>query len=69
MRAELVVRNGEVIRIRYLRVKGRKPLGVRQLRDFRKLVERFQDEIVRKWVDSFVLHKRVKPQVISRRLP
>jgi hypothetical protein len=58
-----------VVRIRYLRVKGRAPLGVRQMRDFRKLVERFKEEIVQKWVDIFVLHKRIEPRTISRRLP
>lgn len=68
-RAELILLNGKVTRIRYSRVKGRKPLGARQLRDFRKLVEGFRDEIVGKWVDFFVLHKPVKPEVISRRLP
>lgn len=68
-RAELIVRNGKVVRIRYLSVRGRRPLGARQLRDFRKLVGNFQDDIVEKWVDFFVLHKRIKPEVISARLP
>ena len=53
----------------FVGVRGRKPLGMRQQRDFRKLVERFQDDIVRKWVEFFVLHKRVKPELIPRRLP
>lgn len=34
-----------------------------------RLVERFQDAIVRKWVDFFVLHKKVESELISRRLP
>jgi hypothetical protein len=67
--AELVLRDGKVIEVRYLPVKGRSPLGSRQLRDFHKVIEHFQDDIVNKWVDFFVLHKRIKPQVISRRLP
>lgn len=68
-RAELILRGGKVIRIRYGNVKGRQSLGVRQQRDFRKLVESFQYDIVRKWIDSFVLHKHVGTRVISRRLP
>ena len=68
-RAELVIRDGTVVRVRFVRVKGRKPLRPRQMKDFRKVVERYENEIVRKWVEFFVLHKRVEPQVISRRLP
>jgi hypothetical protein len=68
-RAELVLCDGKVIRIKYLRVKGRTPLGTRQMRDFRKLVARFKEDIVQKWVEFFVLHKRIESQTISRRLP
>ena len=68
-RAELILRDGKVVRIRFVDVRGRQPLGVRKQRDFRKLVERFQDDIVQKWVEFFVLHKQVEPQLIARRLP
>ena len=68
-RAELILRDGKVVRIRFVGVRGRKSLGMPQQRDFRKLVERFQDDIVQKWVEFFVLHKQVEPQLISRRLP
>ena len=68
-RADLVIRDGKVVEVRFLAVKGRKPLGARQERDFRKLVACFEDDIVRKWVDFFVLHKHVEPETISKRLP
>ena len=67
-RAELTLVDGRVVGIRFVKVKGRRPLEPRQLRDFRRLVERYQDDIVRKWVDFFVLHKRITPEVIGRRL-
>ena len=60
--------NGKVTRIRFAGVKGRKPLDARRMRDFRKLVRHYQDDIVQKWVEYFVLNKRFKPQTISRRL-
>lgn len=47
-RAELILQDGKVVRIRYLRVKGRKSLGVRQMRDFRKVVGCYREDIVRK---------------------
>ena len=68
-RAELVLRDGKVVRIRFANVEGRASLGARQMRDFRTIVERHQDKIVRKWIEFFVFHKRIKAQVISRRLP
>jgi hypothetical protein len=68
-RAELLLRNGKVVRIRFVQVKGRMPLGTRQMKAFRRIVDRYRNEIVQKWVDFFVLHKPIRPQVISRRLP
>ena len=67
-RAELIVRDGEVIDIRLTDVKGRRPLDAAHRSDFKKVVERYADEIVRKWVDFFVMHKPVKPERITRRL-
>jgi len=68
-RAELVLRNGAVVQIRYTPVRGRRPLGARRLRDFRRVVEHYRDDIVHKWIDYFVLHKAVAPEVIARKLP
>ena len=67
-RAEFVIENGRVAAIRYRAVKGRRPLTPARLADFRAVVEDQADDIVRKWVDFFVLHKAVKPETIMRRL-
>jgi hypothetical protein len=68
-RAELILRDGKVVRISYAPVKGRAPLPARRMRDFRRIVEEFKDDIVHKWVDFFVLNKRIESRTISRRLP
>jgi hypothetical protein len=34
-----------------------------------EVVEHFGDDIVAKWAEFFVLHRRIEPQVICRRLP
>jgi hypothetical protein len=67
-RAELILRDGRVVKIHFANVKGRAPLGTRQMRDFRRIVERYQAEIVGKWIEFFVFHKRIEAQVITRRL-
>ena len=67
-RAELVIRDGRVMDIIYLPIRGRRPLEGAQLQDFQTLVRHHADDIVRKWIDYFVLHRRVAPEVITRRI-
>src|SRR5947207_9128515 len=67
-RAEFVIVNGRVVNIVYSAVRGRKPLDGPHLQDFKTLVEHFADEIVRKWIDYFVLHRPIQPERIDRRI-
>ena len=67
-RAELIVIDGVVAEIRYLPSAGRAPLTEPEMRYFQELVSARADDIVRKWVDYFVLHKAFKPERITRRL-
>ena len=67
-RAELVIRNGRVVDIIYSAIRGRRPLEGVQLQDFQTLVAHHADDIVQKWIDYFVLHCRVQPEVITRRI-
>ena len=67
-RAELVIRDGRVVDIIYSPVRGRRPLDGAQLQDFQTLVSNRADEIVQKWIEYFVLHRRIQPEVITRRI-
>jgi hypothetical protein len=67
-RAELIIENGQVIRIIYASVSGRLPLDTARLRDFKKVVEHFSQEIVTRWVDYFVLHRPIQARRITRRI-
>ena len=67
-RAELIIRDGRIVDIIYSPVRGRQPLEGAQLQDFQTLMSHHADEIVRKWIDYFVLHRRVQPEVITRRI-
>jgi len=67
-RAELVIRDGQVVDIIYSPIRGRRPLEGTQLQDFQTLVGHQAEEIVRKWIDYFVLHRRIQPEVITRRI-
>jgi hypothetical protein len=67
-RAENVLKDGKVVRVVFSNVKGRPPLPAAKLKDFRTLVRARADDIVRRWVDFFVLKKQNKPEVITRKL-
>lgn len=68
LKAEIVVKNGKIIRIRYIAVGNRPALTGRSLKDFKTLVSAKADDIVKKWVDFFVLKKPVKTVRINKRL-
>ena len=68
MRAELIIVNGLVVDVRFMNQPGRLPLSDSEIRFFKEIVVAKSDDIVRKWVDFFVLHKSIVPEVINRRL-
>ena len=67
-RAELIIRDGRVVDIIYSPGRGRQPLDGAPSRDFQPRVAHHAGDIVQKWIDYFVLHRSVQPQVITRRI-
>ncbi len=67
-KAEIIVINGRVARIRFLAVKGMRPLEGGALADFKVLASARADDIVAKWIDFFVHKKEIEPERITRRL-
>lgn len=67
-RAEFVLKDGKVVRIVFRSIKGRPPLTGAHLKDFKALVRIKADDVVRRWVDFFVLKKHNKPEIITRKL-
>lgn len=67
-KAEFVLRDGKVVRIKFGSVAGRRPLAGVHLRDFKKLVRLKADDIVKRWVDFFVLKKHNQTEIITRKL-
>lgn len=67
-RAELIVINGVVDRVRYVQAAGRPPLEPAEMRFFEEVVSAKADEIVAKWIDYFVMHKSISAERITRRL-
>ena len=67
-RAEIIVLDGIVTEIRYSEVAGRAPLEFREMQYFQEVVSARADDIIRKWIDFFVLHKSIKSERITGRL-
>jgi hypothetical protein len=67
-RAEIIVVEGRVVDIRFADQPGRGPLTPAERRLFEELVSAKAGDIVQKWVDYFVLHKHVVPELLRRRL-
>ncbi len=67
-RAEFVIRDGRVADIIYRDVRGRAPLVGAQMSDFRIVTHHFADDIVRKWIEYFVLNRQIQPEKIDRRI-
>jgi hypothetical protein len=43
-------------------------LDIQNLKKFKKLVEVYRDDIVRKWVDFFVYNKAIESERITKKL-
>jgi len=67
-KAELIIAHGRVVEIIISSVRGKRPLGGRELLDFETLIRHYADEIVQKWIDYFVLHQPVQSQRITTRI-
>ena len=67
-KAELVIQNGVIVGIRILSVAGMEPLKGKPLADFKLLISRRAEDIVRKWIECFVHHRQIETEVITRKL-
>ncbi len=67
-KAEFLIEDGKITEIRLSAVGNKPPLTGRDLQNFKDLLGVYADEIVSKWVDFFVYHKRLSPVIITRKL-
>jgi hypothetical protein len=67
-KAEIIFENGKFKEIVITEVLGKEPLDSRNLKKFRKIVEIYRDDIVRKWIDFFVYNIEIKPEKITQKI-
>jgi hypothetical protein len=49
-------------------VQGKVPLDLQNLKKFKKVVELYRDDIVRKWIDYFVYNIEITPEKITKKI-
>jgi hypothetical protein len=67
-KADIIIENGKIVEIRITHVKGKRPLDGKELRNFRKVVEYFKEDIVQKWIDFFVYNKSIESKNIDKEI-
>lgn len=65
---EVFFENGVLKELKLRPPVGQEPLPAPQLKEARKVVEHYAQEIVNRWTDFFVLKKKVKSLKITKRL-
>ncbi|MCX6271283.1 MAG: DUF4160 domain-containing protein [Bacteroidetes bacterium] len=67
-KAEIIFENGKFKYIIIKDVPGKEPLDVQSLKKFKKILEVYRDDIVRKWIDFFVYNIEIIPEKITKRI-
>jgi hypothetical protein len=67
-KAEFEIIDGTISSITIKAVKSRIPLSGSDLENFKIFLNAFGDDIVEKWIDYFVYHKKVTCQKITKRI-
>jgi hypothetical protein len=65
---ELEYENGTLKGVKAIGIKGRQPLPSGELKEAVKFVKKYHKEIVDKWTDFFVKNKKVKCEVIKKKI-
>ena len=67
-KAELIYESGKFKEIIIKAVQGKEPLDIQNLKKFKKVIEVYRDDIVRKWIDFFVYNIEFAPEKITKKL-
>ncbi len=67
-KAEIIFENGKFKEIVISDVQGKEPLDIRNLKKFKRVIELYRDDIIRKWIDFFVYNIEFAPERITKKL-
>ena len=67
-KAEIIYINGKFSEIIIKNVTGKEPLDSQNLKKFKRLVEHYRDDIIRKWVDFFIFNKEITSEKVTKKI-
>ena len=67
-KAEIIFENGKFKKIIIKNVPGKAPLDVQNLKKFKKIIELYRDNIIRKWIDFFVYNIEFTSEKITKKI-
>jgi hypothetical protein len=67
-KAEIIFDNGKFKEINIKEIPGKDPLDNKSMKKFKKIVEFYRDDIVRKWIDFFIYNIEIKSEKINKRI-
>ena len=67
-KAEFFFKNGKIVETRVKPVGDFRPLKGKDLRNFNLFIKTYGDKIVGKWIEFFVLKKKVSMEKINKRI-
>lgn len=67
-KAEIIFENGKFKELVIKDVQGKVPLDTCNLKKFKKIVELYRDDIIRKWIDFFVYNIEIKSEKITKKI-
>ena len=67
-KAEIIYEDGKFREVRIAAVNGKEPLDTVNMKKFRKIVELYRDDIVRKRIDFFIYNIEIKPEKITKKI-
>ena len=67
-KAEIIYKDGKFVEIIISEVLGKEPIDIQKQKKFKKLVEAYREDIVRKWIDFFVYNVPIACETITKKL-
>jgi hypothetical protein len=67
-KAEIIFENGKFKNIVIKEVPGKEALDNNNLKKFKKIVELYRDDIVRKWIDFFIYNIEIPSEKITTKI-
>ncbi|MBI4647086.1 MAG: DUF4160 domain-containing protein [Bacteroidia bacterium] len=67
-KAEIIYKDGKFVEIIISDIQGKEPLDTKNKKKFKKLVEKFREDIVRKWIDFFVYNVSINCETIIKKI-